>query len=90
MLMPDINPLNLHPQATQLALGLFARQTYPDYHDLIQANIEAQFSHYTDEHKADLYALIEESVTNDMKLADIVVACDKALWSASQHFGGVL
>lgn len=88
--MSDINPLALHPQATQLALSLFSRQSYPDYSDLIQQNIEGQFAHYPDEQKADLYALLEESVTNDMKLADICVACDKALWKNTHRFGGHL
>jgi hypothetical protein len=90
MLMSDINPLTLHPQATQLALSLYARKCYPDFSDLIHQNIDGQFKHYVDEHKADLYALLEESIDATMTLGQITVACDKALWRATNHFGGVI
>lgn len=89
MMMCDIDPLNLHPQATQLALLLYARLKFPDFHDVIQENIATQFAHYTDEQKADLYALLEEGVTNDMTLGQLHGACDKLLWKNSNHFGGV-
>lgn len=90
MRMADINPLTLHPQTTQLALSLFAKRCYPDYSDVIEENIAGQFAHYVDEHKADLYALLEESIDATMTLGQITVACDKALWKSTNHFGGVI
>lgn len=89
MRMADINPLTLHPQTTQLALSLFAKRCYPDYSDVIEQNIAGQFAHYTDEQKADLYALLEEGIANDMTLGQLHGACDKLLWKNSNHFGGV-
>lgn len=84
--MTDSDFLNLHPEASQLGLSLFSRLNYPDFDELVQANIEQQFAHYPDEKRADLYALLAERVGNDMTLGQMMKATSDCLHDNDRRF----
>lgn len=87
MHLNDLDPLQLHPEATQLGLSLYAKSHYPDYDDLIQDNIATQFLAYPDERKADLYALLAEAIEPGMKLGQMTKVASDCLFKNAKHFG---
>lgn len=69
-----------HAFATQLH-----RADLRDYEPTAEA-IEALTEGYTDERKADLYALIQESVNADMSFVELSGTLDRCLTKNELHF----
>lgn len=78
-----------HPLTTTLTLLLVAQQRHADrFEDSVADVIEhlVDLSGWPDEKKADLYALLVESVTDDMKLAQVEKAVAAALDTNHKRF----
>lgn len=73
-----------HPLTTAFATVLH-RADRSDYEPTADA-IEALTESYTDEQKADLYALIQEAVNKDMSFVELSDALDVCLTKNSEHF----
>jgi hypothetical protein len=58
----------------------------PDDYELTARAIEAMFSRWPDERKADLYALVQEATNRDMQLKDLIPVIDACLMKNEQHF----
>lgn len=69
--------MNRHPLATTLAIILANRD---DFDELLQASIEMLFDEYTDERKADLYAMLAERVTPQATFDALVDTVSRTLW----------
>jgi hypothetical protein len=50
--------------------------------------LETLYAGWTDERKADLYALLQDSVRPDMAFADLELMCAAALAANARRFGG--
>lgn len=70
-----------HPCTHVLALLLSPSADRQDDYEVVAGAIEALFSDYPDERKADLYALIADTVKMDMTFEARVAACNVALTS---------
>lgn len=57
-----------------------------DYEDTADA-IEGLFTHFGDERKADLYALLQDTVRPGMAFGELEQACARALFLNTQRFG---
>lgn len=76
-----------HPDATTVAC-LIAAEREPDGLEERAAVVLARFFHdWSDERKADLYALLAESLTAGDTIATMTVKCSAALWRNQNEFG---
>jgi hypothetical protein len=73
----------MHSKTHTLAVLIAAQ---PDDYELTARAIEALFADYTDERKADLYALVQEAANRDMQLKDLIPVIDLCLMKNEQHF----
>lgn len=75
----------MHQYTHALALLLIAADKGEDY-EYIADSIEVTLLGYPDEHKADLYSLLAESVYPGMSFTHLKAACDKALRLSAARF----
>lgn len=75
----------MHRLTHAFALAL-SRASDPAEHDVVAAGIDDITRGYPDEQKADLYALIAESVRPGMPFAALCEALDKALTNNERTF----
>ena len=75
----------MHRLTHAFALALTAASD-PAVHDVVAGAIEDITRGYPDEQKADLYALIAESVRPGMTFENVCRALDAALTSNERHF----
>lgn len=78
-----------HPNTTAMSLLLMSPQARwsDDFEGEVALVIESLFSEWTDERKADLYALLAEKVTPHMRLIDIEKVVSGALWDNCNNWG---
>jgi hypothetical protein len=78
-----------HPRTYALATLLSQPGDTPrgEYEHTASA-IEALFQDYTDEQKADLYALLQEAVNATMSFVELTDCCAECLNKNEEHFRG--
>ena len=82
---------NRHPLALTIALLITAqRQRFVDFEHSIQDVLAhlIDLAGWSDERKADLYALIAEKVTAGDSCIDMERKLDACLWKNEEHFRG--
>lgn len=72
-----------HPNTTALATMLAKA---PEDYETTAAAIEDLFEDYTDEQKADLYALLQEAVNRDMAFVELSDAVDTCLRKNEERY----
>jgi hypothetical protein len=74
--------MKLHPQAIALSLLITsARSTgCPDVEQAAYKCIEVFFDEWSDDRKADLYALLAERVRPNMTMVDLQATVSRCLW----------
>lgn len=78
-----------HPMATTLALLIAAQQRWHAelehaVYDVIAKLVD--MADWSDERKADLYARLAEVLKPSMRIIEMEVACNKALWQNQNSF----
>lgn len=74
-----------HPKTHTLATLLSSR---PADYETTAGAIEALFEDYTDEQKADLYALLQERINATMSFVELSDSVDYCLLNNERHFIG--
>jgi hypothetical protein len=77
-----------HPRTYALAVLLSEPEPKYDDYDNTAIALEALFRDYTDEQKADLYALLQEAVNRDMSFVELTDCCAECLRKNEGHFSG--
>lgn len=78
-----------HPNATTVSLLLIAegqQRKGGTFEDDIADVLAAYFREWSDERKADLYALLAEKVKHDDKLADMQKVVSDCLWNNENNW----
>jgi len=76
-----------HPRTTALATLLAKAKTEPEELSKTALAIEQMFSDWSDERKADLYALVEHAIRDDMTFAEVQTSLDLCLIRNQERHG---
>lgn len=79
--------MKLHPQAIALAILITSARSAgcPDVEQAAYKAIAALFDEWTDERKADLYAMLAERVRPNMTMIQMQETISRTLWDNENH-----